>query len=87
MKAYVRDQNTSFKLQDVHVLAAHWLAACDESTATGCFEQTKQYEAVFKGADHYAESIEETLINSDDDDNESDQSSDEDEYSSNNDDE
>ena len=41
MKGYVRDQNTSFKLQDVHAFTAHWLAACDESTATGCFEQTK----------------------------------------------
>ncbi|CAF1019173.1 unnamed protein product [Rotaria sp. Silwood1] len=67
MKNYIRDQNTSFKVQDIRELAANWLAACDESTSTGFFEKTKEYETTFKLADHYVESIETTLLDTDDD--------------------
>ena len=68
MKNYIRHQNTSFKLRNIRDLAANWLAACDKFTSTGVFEQTKRSEATFKAADHYVESLEATLLDTDDDD-------------------
>ncbi|CAF4868429.1 unnamed protein product, partial [Rotaria sp. Silwood1] len=37
------------------------------STATGFFQLTKQYEAMYKAADNYIESIESTLVETDND--------------------
>ena len=68
MKNYIRHQNTLFKLRNILDLAANWLAACDKFTSTGFFEQTKRSETTFKAADHYVESLETTLLDTDDDD-------------------
>ncbi|CAF0994605.1 unnamed protein product [Rotaria sordida] len=67
VKNYIRDQNTSFKLNHVRELTSSWLAACDELTSVEFFKEVKKYEATFKKADHYVESIESTLVETDDD--------------------
>ena len=68
MKNYIRHQNISFKLRNIRDLAANWLAACDKFTSTEFSSKQKRAEAIFKAADHYVESLETTLLDTDDDD-------------------
>ncbi|CAF1058821.1 unnamed protein product [Rotaria sordida] len=48
-------------------VTSSWLAACDELTSVEFFKEVKKYEATFKKADHYVESIESILVETDDD--------------------
>ena len=68
MKAYIRDNNTSFHLSDVERLSSEWIAALDTATAQSFFAHAYQHEMVFKHGDAFAEEVESQLI--DDDDNE-----------------
>ncbi|CAF4824568.1 unnamed protein product [Rotaria sp. Silwood2] len=68
MKNFIRDQNTTFKLEEVRTLVSNWLAACDETAATGVFHHVQKYEETFKKADHFIETIELTLVDDADDD-------------------
>lgn len=79
MKAYVRDNNTSFRLSDIERLASEWIAAVDPPTAKSYFSHVLEHEIMFKQADAHAEELEEQLIDddaiefySDDEDNEAD---------------
>ncbi len=66
MKAYVRDNNTRFRLSDVERLASEWIAAIDSSTAQGYFTHAYQHELIFKQADAFAEEVENQLVDDDD---------------------
>ncbi|CAF2984732.1 unnamed protein product, partial [Rotaria sp. Silwood2] len=68
MKNFIRDQNTTFKLEEVRTLVSNWLAACDETAATVFFHHVQKYEETFKKADHFIETIELTLVDDADDD-------------------
>lgn len=68
MKAYIRENNTSFRLSDVERLASEWMSALDPATATSYIARARQHELVFRRADEYVERIEEGLIDDDDND-------------------
>ncbi|CAF3718439.1 unnamed protein product [Rotaria sp. Silwood1] len=83
LKNYIRDNNTNFRLADIHNLALEYLAAVDESLATSYFKHIKRYEDTFKDADKYVQDVIEPKLDDADDDN---QVSDDDETSSDDDD-
>ena len=55
MKGFIREHNTSFKLNDVHLLAVQWMTALDSSTSTSYLKHARQNEDVFKQADNFVE--------------------------------
>ena len=55
MKDYIRNNNTRFRLNDVHDLALDYLAAIDKQLATSSFTHDLHPEDVFKAADRYVE--------------------------------
>jgi len=78
LKGYIRNNNTRFRLNDVHDLALDYLAAVDEELATSFFDHALQHEEIFKAADKYVEEEIESLLQNldidDDSDNEMDES-------------
>jgi len=62
LKSYVRNNNTRFRLNDVHDLALEYLAAVDPQLATSFFAHAMQHEEVFKAADKYVEEEVESLL-------------------------
>lgn len=75
LKSYIRNQNTNFRLSDVHNLVMEYLAAVDEPLSTSYFQNIKRYEDTFKTADDYVQEVIEPTLD-DDDDNASDNSDD-----------
>ena len=68
LKNYIRNNNTNFRLVDIHNLAVEYLAAVDEPLSTSYFRHIKRYEDTFKAADeHVQEVVEATLDQTDDD--------------------
>ena len=65
MKAYVRENNTSFRLSNIERLASEWIAAVDPPTAKSYFSHVQEREIMFKQADARAEELEEQLIDDD----------------------
>ncbi|CAF4562592.1 unnamed protein product, partial [Didymodactylos carnosus] len=78
LKAYVRAQNTTFKLQDVEKLTWKWLDSCDSTLASSFIEHVHLYEENFQKADHFMEQVESELDDTDDIDTSSDLNEDED---------
>ncbi|CAF1239344.1 unnamed protein product [Rotaria sp. Silwood1] len=68
LKNYIRDNNTNFRLADIHNLALEYLAAVDESLATSYFKHIKRYEDTFKDADKYVHDVIEPKLDDADDD-------------------
>ena len=66
MKSYIRDNNTRFRLNDVHDLGLEYMAAVDEELATSSFSYVLKHEEVFKAADAYVEEALEPLLQVDD---------------------
>ena len=68
LKNYIRNNNTNFRLVDIHNLAVEYLAAVDEPLSTSHFRHIKRNEDIFKAADeHVQEVVEATLDQTDDD--------------------
>ena len=67
MKQFIREHNTSFKLNDVHRLVVQWMAALDSSTSTSYLQHARQNEDVFKQADNFVEEEIEPQLDEDDD--------------------
>jgi len=82
LKNYIRDNNTNFRLADIHNLTLEYLAAVDESLARSYFKHIKRYEDTFKEADQYVREVIEPKL----DDTDNDETSDDDDEISNNDD-
>jgi hypothetical protein len=62
LKAYIRNNNIRFRLNDIHNLALKYLVALDEQLVTSFFAHALQYEEVFKVADKYVEEEVEPLL-------------------------
>ena len=77
LKNYIRDNNTNFRLADIHNLTLEYLAAVDESLARSYFKHTKRYEDTFKEADQYVREVIEPKL----DDTDNDETSDDDQAS------
>ena len=67
LKNYIRDNNTKFRLVDIHNLSMEYLAAVDESLTTSYFRNIKRYENTFKTADKYVQDVVETTLEESDD--------------------
>ena len=67
MKAYVRDNNTNFRLSDVRNLAQHWMVSVDRTTVAAYFQHIRDIENPFKKSDNFAEQMEEEIVDEDED--------------------
>ncbi len=67
LKNYIRDNNTNFRLVDVHNLAVEYLAAVDEPLSTSYFQHIKRYEDTFKAADKYVQQVVDPTLDENDD--------------------
>ena len=85
LKNYIRDNNTNFRLVDIHNLTLEYLAAVDESLARGYFRHTKRYEDTFKETDKYVQDVIEPKLGDTDNDASDDDDDDDDEISNNDD--
>lgn len=86
LKSYIRDNNTNFRLADVHNLTLEYLAAVDETLARSYFKHITRYEDTFKEADQYVQDVIEPKLDDTDNDEKSDDDDDDDEISNNDDD-
>ena len=66
MKGFIREHNTSFTLNNVHLLAMQWMAALDSSTSTSYLKHARGNEDVFKQADKFVEEEVEPQLDEDD---------------------
>ncbi|CAF0765486.1 unnamed protein product [Rotaria sordida] len=69
-KNYIRNNNTNFRLVDVHNLAIEYLAAVDKPLSTSYFQHAKKYEDRFKEADKYVQEMVDPILDESDDDDE-----------------
>ncbi|CAF1502213.1 unnamed protein product [Rotaria sordida] len=67
LKNYIRNNNTDFRLVDIHNLAVEYLAAVDEPLSTSYFRHVKKYEDTFKAADKYVQEVIEATLDQTDD--------------------
>ena len=68
LKAYVRTNNTLFRLTDIHWLGQEYMAAVDKDTSVLFIEHARKAEETFRKANNFME--EEMEPNSMDDDDE-----------------
>ncbi|CAF4544613.1 unnamed protein product, partial [Rotaria sp. Silwood2] len=67
LKNYIRDNNTNFRLVDVHNLTMEYLAAVDGPLSTSYFQHIKTYEDSFKAADKYVQEVVDPTLDENDD--------------------
>jgi hypothetical protein len=68
LKNYIRDNNTNFRLVDIHNLTVEYLAAVDEPLSISHFRHIKTYEDTFKAANKYVQEVVETTLDQNNDD-------------------
>ena len=69
LKAYVRTNNTLFRLTDISSLAQGYMAAVDEDTSVRFIEHARKTEATFRKGDNFMEEeMEPNLVDDDDED-------------------
>jgi len=74
LKQYVRDNNVTFKENDVYNLILEFMSGVDRDLATSYFDHVKKIEQTFKDADYFVEEdiepnlVEETTTDDDDQD-------------------
>ena len=69
LKAYVRTNNTPFRLTEIHSPAQKYMAADDKDTSVRFIEHARKAEETFRKADKFMEEeMERNLVDNDDED-------------------
>ena len=62
IKNYIRNNNTNFRLVDIHNLSVEYLAAVHEPLSTSYFRHIKRNKDTFKAADKYVQEVVEAML-------------------------